>query len=99
MLKYKKQQRKHVKDRAIDRYNEQLNRFDLRVLSAKIRDGDAVFLKAEGDSASSWAVKYNGRWFAALYDRRTQQVSTLLPQQLLIKYREKIFGQKIGSEK
>jgi len=91
---YKKQQREHVKDRGVDRYHRQLNRSDLRVLSAKIRDGDGVFLETEGGNATSWAVKYDGCWFVVLYDGKTKQASTLLPRYLLAKHREKIFGTK-----
>lgn len=91
---YLKRQREHTKQRAVERYHRPFNRSDYRILTAKIREGDAVFLEMCKDAAALWAVKYERRWFVTCFDLKTQQVSSLYPRFYLVKYRDIIFGTK-----
>jgi len=96
MSKDKIEEREHCKDRASERYREEINRKDHRVMSAMIRDKSkrAIFLQVKSDDSSIWAVDYKRRWWVALYSNTTSQIVTLYPRFYIRMYEDKIFSKK-----
>lgn len=90
--------RNHVKDRSRQRYNEALNREDLRIITGQLRNPEKnksrlVFLERQprSENAFVWAVFYKGRWFVVLYDFTKREIVSVLPRYLIVKHADKIF--------
>lgn len=87
-----KNQRLHTKNRAVERCNIHINRSIYRTLSAKIRDGDknTKFLSDYSNASTLWAVKHEKFWLVVLFDKRTKQIATVMPNNVYERYKDKI---------
>jgi hypothetical protein len=78
---YKKLRTAHSKYRAWQRYEIQLNRFDLKGAVTKIQTNKANFVKRLSHRVSEWIVEVKGETLRVLYDKKHQCIVTVLPKQ------------------
>jgi hypothetical protein len=69
-------QRYHAKNRAFERCHIFVNRKIYRVLNAKIKCGEAKFIKNKPNGSSLWLVKHENKNLIVAYDNRSQQIVT-----------------------
>ena len=75
-------QRRHAKRRAMERYNVQLNRGQLKEIVGLIHTQKAKFIVRGSHRITFWSVPYNGTKMIAIYDSTRHTVVTFLPPTL-----------------
>lgn len=79
MKKYRSQ-RIHAKKRFCQRFGLDLTSGSLSELARQIRDGEAEFVFRQSNRVSVWDVTYQKRTFRVIYDGRTKEIVTVLPE-------------------
>ncbi len=93
MTTKKKMQMQHAKRRAVERFGLHLRPDayeELRLMVRRPEPGKAVFLKRQSNRVTVWALFFKDRWLAAVYDSHRKTIVTILPEEALKPYEEKI---------
>lgn len=77
-------QRAHAKKRLAQRFDLQINRFQIRDLVAQIQQGKTRLLEKQSNRISVQLVIYSERKLAVVYDKERKTIVTFLPDQYLI---------------
>lgn len=72
-------QRIHAKQRALERYDLDLNRQDLEEIIKKIHLNKASFIKRQSFRVTVWKVTYKEKELITVYDKHRQTIATFLP--------------------
>lgn len=72
-------QRIHARRRALERYELDLNRHDLREVVESIQAGKATFVRRQSLRVSIWEVTVKGQACRVVYDKLRKTIVTFLP--------------------
>lgn len=75
----KKFRNQHSKDRALERYGLELNRFDLKEIIDKIRAEKGYFIRRRSCRVSEWEVEVKGKLIRVLFDKIHNCIATVVP--------------------
>ena len=93
-IDYIKQQRRHSKKRALERYGLEYSK-EIKFQFVKwiqCNSHNALFIRRCSPCSSIFAVYYEGYWYLIIYDRYTKEVATFLPRNHLYKYRRRLYN-------
>lgn len=81
-------ERRHAKQRALERYGVTLNRHQLRELSRLIQlnHTSVRFLWKESNRVSHFALTFNEQRYIVVYDRQRKTIVTFLPPEAESQY-------------
>jgi len=88
-MKKKKNQMKHAKLRAGERYGIELkpNAYQtLLMMIWKPVKGKSAFLKRQSNRVTLWALFYEDQWLPVVYDSIRKTIVTILPAKVLKQY-------------
>lgn len=77
-MKKAKQQRRHARWRAEERFGVVFGPQESAAVVAAIRAGKATFVRRQSNRVTVFAVEVDGRPAHAVYDKHTKQVVTLM---------------------
>ena len=69
----------HTKRRAKQRLGMNMNTVDIRLICQKIRNGETKHLERTSNTRMIHEVEYKDRRFAAVYDKNTHTLVTVMP--------------------
>lgn len=72
-------QKRHAKQRALQRYGIDLNKTLLRTWVEQIHSGSAKFLERQSNRVSVFEITYNDKQIPVVYDRIRKTIVTALP--------------------
>ncbi len=82
LLTHTQARRRHCKARALSRYDQELNRFDLREMALKVHKGEGLFVRFTEQGNRRYVeclVDHNQELFRVIFDRKKKELVTLLP--------------------
>jgi hypothetical protein len=71
----------HTQKRALERYNLELEKEDIKNITKQIRTGDAFFIEKQSNRRLMYAVNYQGAQMRVIYDSYRDNLATILPLQ------------------
>jgi hypothetical protein len=86
----KKQQQKHFKSRALQRYDVDITPELSNLWMSYIQDNISVCLDRQSDRVSVHLIKHNEEFIPIVYDKYRKQIVTCLPQTYLNGFDSKI---------
>lgn len=70
----------HLRKRATERYDLNLNKDDIREINTKIQSNQAQFVERQSYSRSLWKVEHEGQTLNVVYNNNLHTACTVLPQ-------------------
>ena len=78
-----KNQKKHSKRRAAERYDLELHQDAEASIIRAIQGGEAKFIRRQSYRVSIFEVEHEGRTLPVVYDRKRKTIATILPKEAL----------------